>query len=190
MRKLSYVGLVVLFLAIGARRASADSITTGNLSFTCDGGCGGSGIFGHTAPTAGSFTYDNTTNQFTNFSITWNDIVWSVSGLTETNYLALNGIGPNQQRWFAFSNASVMLPLSFCDNGCGFQVFLVNGTTVTDDLNGTLVSFTAPVPTFPYDAASGDIAATDLVTTTPEPAVAGLLLVGLGFALIAKKHFI
>jgi hypothetical protein len=187
MRKLPYIALVGLFLAMGARCASADTITTGALSFTCNGGCGQNGLNGYSAPTAGFFTYDNTAMQFLNFTITWDGITWSVAGLTEANYLALIGVGPNQQHWSGVCIAGTLFPQFPCDDALDFQLFLFDGNTVSDVLNGTFISETNPVP-FPIDQVSGAMTATDLVTTTPEPTVAGLLLLGIGFALVVKKR--
>ena len=188
--KLAILALAGVFFSGGGLRA--DTITTGSLSFTCQGGCVTptpitSSTFAASAPTAGSFTYDNTTNQFLNFTLTWDGITFGVNGLTETNYLALLGIGPNVQRWTGNCIAGLVnrWPQFSCDDALDFSVFLVNGNTVTDELDLTtppggvfFISENNPT-TYPYDTASGLITATDLVTTTPEPPLLVLLGIGL-----------
>ncbi len=200
MRK-PYIAIIVLFLAIGSRGASADTITTGNLSFTCQGGCITPtpitpSTFASSAPTVGSFVYDNTTGQFLNFTLTWNGITWGVSGLTEANYLAIRGIGPNQQEWFGVCIAGLVnrYPQFSCDDGIGFEMWLFDGTTISGQLADisppggiSFISETNPT-TYPYDTAQGTMTAVDLVTTTPEPGTVGLLLLGIGFALIVNNR--
>jgi hypothetical protein len=185
--------LALVLVCLWGRAASADTITTGDLSFTCQGGCVAptpitSSTFASSAPTSGSFTYDNTTNQFLNFTLTWNGITWGANGLTEDNYLALIGVGPSQQRWFGFCIAGLVnrWPQFSCDDGIGFEMWLHNGNTVSDRLSNVnppgrifFVSETDPT-TYPYDQAEGTMTATDLVTTTPEPTTVGLLLLGIG----------
>jgi hypothetical protein len=68
---------------LGGSKASADSIVTSNLSFTCDNGCirnfGGAPI--NTSPDSGSFTYDKSTKQFLSFNIVWDGFTCLLGGL-------------------------------------------------------------------------------------------------------------
>jgi hypothetical protein len=187
--KLAILALAGVFFWRGEVRA--DTITTGDLSFTCRGGCIAPtpitpSTFAASAPTAGSFTYDNTTNQFLNFTLTWDGITFGVDGLTETNYLALLSIGPNVQKWTGTCIAGLVnrWPQFSCDDAIDFTLFLLDGNTVTDVLDlathpGVFVISPANPTTYPYDAADGTITATDLVTTTPEPPLLVLLGTGL-----------
>jgi hypothetical protein len=187
--KLAILALAGVFFWGGEVRA--DTITTGDLSFTCRGGCTAptpitSSTEAVSAPTASSFTYDNTTNQFLNFTITWNGITFGVDGLTETNYLALIGIGPNLQEWTGFCMAGAVFqwPQFSCDDGSGFSLFLLDGNTAFDGLMGIFISATAPT-TYPFDNSTGTITATDLVTTTPEPT--SFVLLGTGLLALYKS---
>jgi hypothetical protein len=164
MKRLVLFALLALALPAAAL---ADSITTGDLSFTCRvGGCSPGG-----APTSSSFTYDNSTKQFLNFTIVWDGITWGFTGLNEANYDALIGQGPNQQDWTAFCMASPVFPQFPCDDGFGFDLFLLDGNTVSDSLQGTVISETNPVP-FASDSGIGAMTAINLdrgPTPTPEP---------------------
>src|SRR5215470_3305600 len=76
--------LAVLALAsvcLWGSAASADTITSGGLSFTCPG-CSDvlqSGV-ADIAPTSGSFVYDNTTNHFLSIDVTWDGIPLVLNG--------------------------------------------------------------------------------------------------------------
>lgn len=196
--RLAILALAGVFFNAGEVRA--DTVTTGNLSFTCGGGCIAptpitQSTFAATAPTAGSFTYDNSTNQFLSFTLTWDGITFGVNGLTETNYLALLSMGPNVQKWTGNCIAGLVnrWPQFSCDDALDFTVFLLNGNTVSDALDfGTqpgvfFISETNPT-TYPYDTAGGTITATNLVTTTPEPPITRLLVSGIALLLALKRR--
>jgi hypothetical protein len=87
--KLAYLALVLVCL--WGRTASADTITSGNLSFT------NLNVQG-TTPT-GSFIYDNSTKQFVQFTVLWDGFIWGMNGLGPDNFNALMGIGPNEQKF-------------------------------------------------------------------------------------------
>src|SRR5271163_4439573 len=67
MRKYLWIILVFLVVAISVPNAHADTITEGTFSFTVDGIGPPSTQF---LPTS-SFVYDNSTNEFTSFSVMW-----------------------------------------------------------------------------------------------------------------------
>jgi hypothetical protein len=190
--KLAILALVVVCL--WGRTASADTITSGNLSFTCQG-CGQSGVFVNTAPTAGSFVYDHTTNQLS-LTITWDGVRLGFVGRpaeSADDFADLISSSPLQVAWFFQCIHSGVFPTAPCD-------------TTDFDLGFHNPAFPAGIPNdFPialqpssfgpgtftnvYDMAGGFVTATDLVTTTtPEPTTVGLLLLGSAFALALRKR--
>lgn len=182
--------LTILFALACAAACHADTVTTGNLAFTCNGGCTVGPVFSSTAPTFGSFTYDNTTGQFLNFTFTWNGITWSATGMGQANYNALLGVGPNVQMWNAYCIAGTVFqwPQYSCDDEIGADMFLLNGNTASDPAAVTWVSEMSPTP-FPYDEATGTMTAVNLedpVIPTPEPSALWLLL-PFAFTLLRRK---
>jgi hypothetical protein len=184
MRKAMFLASIGIFLAIGARNAAADTITTGNLSFACFvGECVQNGDLVGTAPTAGSFVYDNTTNQFLTITITWDGItLYGFHDATgqETAYLELIGSSSSPLMWNAVCTAGTIIQ-GHCGGEFGFSLF-----DQAFAVNMVLAPLDTPMPTFPNDASAGTVTATDLVTT-PEPGATGLLLLGIGVALAAGK---
>jgi hypothetical protein len=96
--------LAILALALVCLSpARADTVTSGNLSFTCLGqGC--------LSPTSGSFDYDNTSNQFLNLTLTWDGLnflgppvqIWPTNE-QETAFLELIGSSSTPLKWGAFA---------------------------------------------------------------------------------------
>jgi len=172
MRKSLWIVLAALLAVIGAPNARADTITSGTITFTL----GGTGI----APTAGSFSYDNTTNKFTSLTVVWDGITFDLSfGATQTNYLALTGAIASPQTWTAACIPSTVHPTVPCDGLLNFSLFA-----------GTLVlgsALTPLVPTQNLAVGGGTYSVTQLVTTTPEPAAAFLLL-GIGLVSLMRKR--
>jgi hypothetical protein len=178
----------MLALGLLCFSAKADTVTAGNLAFTCEPNCSiptgpitGS-TFAATPPTSGSFTYDNTTNQFLAFDVTWNGSTYGQTGFTQANYLAMIGVGSNQQGWGGEclnGEGATAWPQISCDFGNFFHYFLIDGSATSDDLGAVFISRNGPV-TYPNDSATGTITATELVTTTtPEPSSLALLAIGL-----------
>ncbi len=174
MRKSLWIILAVLVVAIGAPNALADTITSGTLAFTLAGGVG-------IAPTAGSFTYDNTTNQFTSFTVVWDGLTFDLSfGATQTNFLALIGAIPSPQTWTAACIPSTVHPTIPCDGLLDFGLFA-----------GTLVLGSAVQPLVPTQnlaVGGGTFTVTQVVTTTPEPGAVSLLLMGIGLVSVMRKR--
>ena len=172
MRKSLWIVLTILLVAIGAPDAHADAITTGSLAFTLGSCC--------TAPTAGSFTYDNTTNQFTSFAIVWNGLTFDLSfGATETNYLALTGAISSPLTWTAACIPSTINPTVPCDGVLDFGLFA--GTSLLGSALNPLV------PT-QNQAVGGGTFTDDHTVPVPEPGAAALLLMGFGLVLVMRKR--
>jgi hypothetical protein len=183
--KLAFLALVIV--CSWGREASADTITTGNLSFSIfDGSCiNVSPGDGCTAPTAGSFVYDNTTNQFSSITVTWDgfELVGRSEGSGEqTAYLELIGASSSQLVWSGLCTAGTITQ-GHCGGEFGFAFF------DHSSVNIGLGPLSTPNPEFPNDSAGGIVTATDLVTTTPEPTAAMLLMLGISSAFALRKRF-
>jgi hypothetical protein len=201
--KLAFLVLVMVcagVLAFSAGLAKADTITTGDLSFLCRGGCGP----GATAPTSSSFTYDH---GLLSLDIVWDNVQWSwdFGSFSKDFYRSLTGKSDYKAVWVAYCLVgSGDLPGQCGDNGIDFYLFLVNGcldavcttfapdATIRDQIDFT--SATAFADMLP-DGASGTVTANGVkshaainsadVVSTPEPPVLTLLLSGL--ALLKRK---
>jgi hypothetical protein len=158
--------LALVLMCLWGRAASADTITTGNLSFSIfDGSCiNVSPGDGCTAPTAGSFVYDNTTNQFLSIRVTWDGfelVAPQVDRSSEqTAYLELIGASSSQLVWGGLCTAGTITQ-GHCGGEFGFSFF--DHGSVAMGLRPT----STPNPEFPNDGAGGIVTATDLVTATP-----------------------
>lgn len=195
MKKLAILFLL-LKLFLNAWPAKADTITTGDLSFDCRGGCNANS----TAPTFSSFAYDNASKQLS-VDVVWDGISWSwdFAELSKSFYRALNGAGKFDAHWSAWCIPGP-IGTSFCDNGLGFQLYLVD-----DDILGPAVDgqITGGTISNLFDVAAGTVTANlnktknlsaDVVVSTPEPATAGLVLVGiivlLFVSILRRKGFV
>jgi len=186
--KLAYLALVLVCSAICACAASADTITSGGLSFTCPA-CSDvlqSGV-ADIAPTSGSFVFDNTTNHFLSIEVTWDGIPLVLNGAINvvptptdeaTAYLDLIGLG------IPLTWEGISVGPAFVD-GCGaspplrFAFFENRHANPNTDIGICLGWATFP-PTFDPAVGTGFVTATDLVTTTtPEPPSFLLLAAGL-----------
>jgi hypothetical protein len=172
--------LTLVLVCLWGREAKADTVTSGNLSFTCDPeSCGPTGnpFDFNTAPTAGSFVYDNTTNQFLSVTVTW-DGMPLYSNLSEivggeTVYLDLIGLGSSLLRWDAICTAGT-IEQGHCGGLFGFLVF----DPSSPQIGVGLAPLDTANPEFPNDGAGGTVTALDLVST-PEPPLFVLLMLGL-----------
>ena len=170
MKKLAILFLL-LKLFLNAWPAKADTIIAGDLDFVCRGGCGAT----FTAPSFSSFTYDRADKQLF-IEAVWDGITWDwdFQGLSENFYQALTGSGPFVAHWSAWCiTGPADIPPACGDNGIGFQLYLfsADGTVGGPAVDGIDMS-TGTIPVF-------DVAAGTVTTSTPEPAAAGLVLVGI-----------
>ena len=199
MKKLAVL-VLLLELFLNAWPAKADTITTGDLSFVCRGGCNAT----TTAPTFSDFTYNNVDKELT-VDVVWDGISWSwdFAGLSKSFYKALNGVGTFDAHWSAWCiTGPADIPPNCGDNGIGFQLYLFNadGTVGGPAVDGQITSIgTTPI----FDVAAGTVTANlnktknlsaDVVVSTPEPASAGLVLLGILVLLfvstLRRKRFI
>jgi hypothetical protein len=192
MRKSWWVILSLTFAFLGATSALADTI-----SFT------GTGLL----PTSGSFTYDNTTTQFTSFQVVWDGITFDL--LSSANSPQIIGGGPACIGGQTGPVATLTFLTTSCPPPTGeFQWAASFGgtggpalfTMSAQDASGNSISIDEVLPyaavvvsasPLPVDraAAQGDF--TDPApppTATPEPATNALMLVGVGLGLVMRKR--
>jgi hypothetical protein len=185
----SILPIARVLLALGALLAfswvaKADSIVSGSLSFTCDGGCF-TGYFASTAPT-GSFSYYKST-QTLSIAVLFDGLNFVFPSLPQAYYQAIVGQGPSFEKYEAYCFASTIAPQTICDNGSAFELYLVgkNGVDEASVDYGTPVLPIGP-STYPYDEATGTVS--DPPVRTPEPAVYVLLACGLLLAWLGKAQ--
>ena len=163
--------LLLLFAAIGAPAAHADSLTLGTLNFTVTGG-------GPNA-TSGSFVYDNTTSLFTSFNVEWAGTNWDF----EPSLLSLGTVA---SKGFFDGLPSISAPLPWF----GFWQPVTELTTGFQ-LNDS--SQNIKVGTFFDDVLAGGTYYTTetSATPTPEPSTFGLMLIGLGLGamVVMRKRY-
>jgi hypothetical protein len=169
-----------LALACGAA-VRADSVVTGTLGFTCDGGCQPPmGSEYNTAPTSGSFTYDKATQQFLSFSINWDGWTWTepLSQLTQADYLAFIGKSLFAEHYFIGCIAGTIAPWPqfSCDQTSWFETWRAGHNMGPFGGGDGYASITPGPSTYPIDTASGTMFVTDLdkadkadPVATPEP---------------------
>jgi hypothetical protein len=182
MRNCFWLIIIALAAALGAPNAHADSSAEYNLSFTGTG----------TLPVSGSFTYDTTTNQFTNFSAVWDGLPFDFtfdannddnpalnptcvgpSCPAQTNYLELTGVIPTPLQWEAVCETFVSsLP---CDELVLFTL----------DLNGSVLGGTGTGTGPTSDMAEG---VGHFTVSAPEPDFLSLMLVGIGAILALRRR--
>jgi hypothetical protein len=185
MRKASWIIPVLLSLAVGATSARADETTDGTFVFSLTSG---------SAPTAGSFVYDNTTSEFTSFSITWDGLTYTPSipiGNDEAVFDNLPTSPTDAETWCGAgptSSGQSCIPVESVYGAVGglqpgFYLFIPNGVE--------FFAIGQPATTNMDDAyATGTYTVTE-TTVTPEPAsmvLFGTGLVGIGF-MMHKRSF-
>jgi MYXO-CTERM domain-containing protein len=117
---------------------------------------------GSLAPTA-SFVYDNTTSSFTSFTVYWDGVAFNFASLLTLTKLGSSG------GWCAAAPNGVP--------ACGFPASF--------DLNGFIETYQADTFLNLSAVAAGGYS---VETTTPEPNLGGLVLLGLGaFAALRKS---
>jgi hypothetical protein len=184
MRKLWIIP--VLFAAIGILNTRADSITDGTINFTL--------TVGAPLPTTGSFVYDDTSNQFLNFTVGWDELTFNLT--SAANSPTITAGGPACISGDTGAQATLAL-MDVCDTAGAYW----DGTSPTMPVHA--------VPTFAFVAAgplpgpqlitmavfytspttdTRDVGLGSYVTTTttnmPEPGAGSLLLSGLGIVFV------
>ena len=119
---------------------------------------------GSLAPTA-SFVYDNTTSSFTSFTVEWDGAVFNFASPLTLTKLGFSG------GWCAAGPNGVP--------ECGFPASF--------DLNGLIETYEADTFTNPSAVAAGGYSVIE--TATPEPGLAGLVLLGLAAFAALRKSF-
>jgi hypothetical protein len=186
MRKSLWIVPVLLIAAIGAPNAIADTLTSYTITFT------GTGIL----PTSGSFTYDSTVPNFTNFVVVWssvpidltasanapaigtplNSCFTSSSGASATFSLLTNCATDPNAGWFAL-------------NTTGTPEFVFEDCTVpaTECPNSELTDISAIIPGvyIPLFSAGGYGGFT--VSAVPEPGTLSLTLLGILLLVVVMR---
>ena len=177
--------LSLLVLSLGlATLAKADTVTSGTLAFTCEPFCD-IGNNSATAPTAGTFSFDNTTGTFLTFSVSWNGTTYGqpIAGFGENIFDALFGQGPLVLGWMGECEGGIGVeawPAVSCANDNLFVYFLKHKGTGVEGLWLPAGSESRVGPTtFANDFADGTIFVDDPVVTTPEPSSFFLTLLGM-----------
>jgi hypothetical protein len=194
---------LLLLAAVGAPAAQADTYTNYTIDFTLTGGS--------ISPTSGLFTYDDTANQFTSFTVVWDGINFDVTSAANSPMILDSSfnpfIGPLPTCLTATSGAAASLSLltdcggdpnadweaafcSQCDQSA-FSFADLNPAPVelVGDI-GILASPTSGVGS-PAISAQGTwevVQDGDSYTTTPEPGTVGLTMLGIGLVLLLHKR--
>ena len=201
IRKASTIAALLL-AALFASNARADSITAYGINFVIllD-------ELNPTIPPSGSFLYDNTTNQFTAFSVLWDGFSFDLTSSANSPYL-FNG-GPRCISGYTGPQATLAL-MTTCtgdlylewggangiNGGSGFPSFKISDDEVDTEVVDTRVVLTDR-DIFIYAAGPQERNSVPSAETfgsftssvvTPEPATEVLLLVGIGIVLVLRKR--
>jgi hypothetical protein len=184
MRKSLWLVILILFVVMDAPFASADTSTDGTLSFTVSTGS-------IPAPT-GSFIYDNTTNQFTSFMITWDGLGFDLVSSSGSGGLdSINSVALQQSFWSSapcagttaatanfnvLSNGAICGPLTWLAQSGNFESNVVlfgdpSNNLISDDSNG----FVGPV----VGSDRGSFIVSE--STVPEPSTLILVVTAIMF---------
>ena len=190
MRKSLWIMLAVIFVAIGAPHAQADTMTNYTISFT------GTGIL----PTSGSFTYDSTTPGFSNFVVVWDGLTFDMTaganspgiiGPTPpaclngdsgaaTSFQLLTNCGGPDTAWNSFNGGSETQEMMFITAStsslCGLaeDCASITGGAVTNSVT-------------PLGATIGTFTVAEVVPT-PEPSSLTLMLLAVGFVFVMRRR--
>ncbi len=180
------LALVSLFAQAAAPAARAGSITNYTINFTTSSG---------TAPTSGSFTYNSTIPQFSNFFVTWDGITFNLTGSANNPFTGSSGCsGEASTAAYAFEIMSQTV--TGCPSTPVYDWLAEYITTSPAHVFFSFLMFTAPgkddiaqnlmPPPPPESAASGQgfsWTITPVVSATPEPSsllLFGTSLLGIG----------
>jgi hypothetical protein len=177
MRKSLWI-IPILFLALGALHAHADTVVTYDINFTCTSGS--SCIL----PTSGTFTYDETDHTFSNFEVVWDGSSINLESVANAGPFVQ---GADSCLGSATGGAATYLLMTACPFNTYEPWLAPSGGTFafTESLNGTDYSSIRAGSLSSNDTQSwGDFT----LTETPEPGTFVLMLTGIGLVLVMRKR--
>jgi hypothetical protein len=180
MRKSLWITLALLFVAIGAANARADSYIDGAITFTLSSGL---------APTSGSFIWDNTSDSFKSFSVIWSGFTFDFTTTANTTSHVTSG-GVCAGATDAIQNFNFMTT-NGCDKTPTYLAGELFGIFEFDDF--------FPHPSDDYLAVTnlsaittvsgqGGWSVAETAVAAPEPSSIALMLAGIGFLLVMRKR--
>ena len=155
--------------------ALADSLTVGTITFTAAQG---------SIPTAGSFVFDNTTNVYTSFTITWDGAVF--------DYVASGMLNPfhntlaNSGTWSGNAPASGVIIDNMLPNL--FQITVVFGQPQIPPFGPLQIPPVAQTYVDQTTVADGTFAVQETTISTREPGSVIFLLFGIAILLVIPKR--
>lgn len=173
-------------MAFCAPPAHADEDFTYDINFTCDPSTPSCLL-----PTSGTFTYDSTTDEFTNFEVVWDGI--SINLKDAANAGPISPLeGTNSCLGSSTGGAASYLLMTACPLLSPYEPWLANtggdfAFTESYDVND-YAAFRAGIPGLPGNApqAYGDFT----LTAVPEPGAYVLLLTMIGLVLLTMRKTI
>jgi len=168
MRKSLWIIVAVLFVAIAAPNAHADSSTDGTITFTVSSG----------GPIAtGSFVFDDTTDTLTSYTVTWDGVLFNLQPLLSSVPVTLTEL-ENSGTWCGVASSATP------PDGC----FGPGEMTLTT-LSYLVANAGTGVYTINSAVAEGSYVVTaTTVAPTPEPSSVALMLAGIGLLLLMRKR--
>jgi PEP-CTERM motif len=166
MRKSLWIIVAVLFVAIAAPNAHADSSTDGTINFTVSSG----------GPTpTGSFVFDDTTDTLTSYTVTWDGVLFNLQPLLSSFTLVdLEASGT----WCGVASGATP------PDGC-----FGPGEMTLSTLSFLVANTGTGVYTINSAVASGSYVVTaTTVAPTPEPGSVALMLLGVGVVFVMWKR--
>lgn len=166
MRKSLWIIVAVLFVAIAAPNAHADSSTDGTINFTVSSG--------GPIPT-GSFVFDDTTDTLTSYTVTWDGVLFNLQPLLSSFTLVdLEAAGT----WCGVASGATP------PDGC-----FGPGEMTLSTLSFLVANTGTGVYTINSAVASGSYVVTaNTVAPTPEPGSVALMLLGVGVVFVMWKR--
>ena len=164
MPKSLWILLAVLVVAIYGPAAQANTFTP---TYTCYGACVGS------VPTAPDVTFPSPTS----ITETWDTVTLTID-------LTVAGVLPTD----AWGWESIYFPTSLPTVYWEVNEWVFDLSRGDNFLNYTLVAPGSLGPTVIND--SGPLTFTPTTVVTPEPSLAGLMLLGIGFLAVMRKHIV
>jgi hypothetical protein len=191
MRKSLGIIPVLLFAALIAPNAHADIYTDYTITFAL--------TRGSINVSAGSFTYDDTSGQFTSFTLLWDGIDFDLTSSANAPSTVTPGL-PSCLTSTSGAAAGLSL-LTSCSTDqqsfwsgdlcatCGPQVsFVFQDTGTGFPIEGAIAIFENGTTGSPVVTSRGRWSVTEENSTTPEPSFLGLTLLGIGLAFLMRKR--